>query len=38
MKALRKQFFAHIVEPELFSAICVIDFRQHTVDRIIFLH
>lgn len=37
MKALRKQFFARIVEPELFSAIGVIDFRQHTVDKIIFL-
>ena len=36
MKALRKQFFAHIVEPELFSAIGVIDFRQHTVGRYLY--
>ncbi|EHM51859.1 PcfJ domain-containing protein [Cardiobacterium valvarum] len=36
MKALRKQFFAHIVEPELFSAIGVIDFRRHTVGRYLY--
>ena len=36
MKALRKQFFAHIVEPELFSAIGVIDYRRHTVGRYLY--